>query len=311
MKITISVMFLFLLSCGQHKEKVTTVNTVASDATRAQLRDRYDLYLEGLKSRHQGPAGFILSEACDSLLFTGLVAATVPDIAVDLTAARDAGGAWHRRPLSLPECYPEFSGSSISRDMLVGVLWYAWRTKRLDIAEQLLSYGHAHGWVMGAGPYSRTYVMPGLQSTIAEVVYRLGGHNDAALRSFPQVYGDADGYELHLQVLLILLRGELTGNIGDWALEKLQTAFTSNQRNALYAYAHAKWVSGDYAPAYAALADANYFPPDRLPSTKKYCAEWLWQRDLGADWQPCPSENSKEHSGADWLFVYGLLAEGK
>jgi len=292
---------LFLLSCGKNTEQLdTTVRT--ADQTEL-LRAKYDIYLEGLQ-KQQDEHGFILSDKCDSLLFTGLVGAVLP-IQVDIEAAREVDGSWKRRPVAQP-CYPQFSESSISRDMLVGLLWYAWRNKRLDIADQLLQYGKENGWIMGAGPYSRTYVTPGLQSTIAEVVYRLGGEDNKFLRSYPQVWGSADGYQRHLQILLILLRGELTGSIGDWALETVQEAFASNSSNALFAYAHAKWSSGDYAPMHTALLDTDYFPDDRLPDTSNYCTEWLWERAPGPDWKPCPGA-AAQHTGADWLFVYGLL----
>ena len=102
---------------------------------------RYSTYSQ-LVTDQQDSYGFLHVDRCDSTLWSGLLgAAGVP---VDLTAARDSSGAWYRRPLSYAECYDcGGSKSTVSRDQLLGVLWWAWRSQRADVLLDLLKYAMA------------------------------------------------------------------------------------------------------------------------------------------------------------------------
>jgi hypothetical protein len=105
-----------------------------------QLEEKYKIYKSLLK---QDQYGFIESDECDSLLFTGLVGC-LPSITVNIDSAFDkTTGMWHRRPTSTP-CFPNGSKSTISRDMLLGLACYAYHNKRLDISEQVIKYSLSH-----------------------------------------------------------------------------------------------------------------------------------------------------------------------
>ena len=172
------------------------------------LRDKYDLYLSLLPSQ-QDNNGFIDFEHCDSLLFSGLLG-SVPGVKMDLTAARNEAGQWFRRPLDYPECLScGGSSSTISKDMTVGLAWYAYTNKRLDICEEFISYALRHFFVIGTANTIKTklgtcLLTPGLLATFAEISYRLGGPNRWWLRYLPQYESSSvSDYQAHLSLSLI------------------------------------------------------------------------------------------------------------
>jgi 5-methylcytosine-specific restriction endonuclease McrA len=127
------------------------------------LDRKYSLY-KTLIQKVQDKHGFIESKECDSLLWSGLVG-TVPDIKVDIMAAFDAKkGVWHRRPSK--DCWPEHSASTISRDMLLGLLAYCIKHQKGVIADQIVKHAITHFGFMGKGTgvvgLSRINIMPNL-----------------------------------------------------------------------------------------------------------------------------------------------------
>ena len=181
------------------------------------LEDKYKLY-KYLLPEIQDKYGFTLSDECDSLLFSGLLG-SVEGVDIHIDVAQDPStGQWMRRPIMYPACWDcsnplstwqriklvlkhilatrkvdkvqisklfDQGGSSISRDMLLGLAWFAYFNKRLDISEQVIKYALSHYCVMGQGTISRTLLTPGLLSTFAWISYRLGGPNRWWLRCIP------------------------------------------------------------------------------------------------------------------------------
>jgi len=299
------IALLLTLSCGTPPNKVK--HTPIEGSQRAALTDKYKLY-STLTASQQDAQGFTHTEACDSLLFTGLLGSGIgPTNTIDLPAARDNLGAWHRRPLAYPECYPDGAASTTSRDMLLGVMWYSYSNKRLDIAQDLWSYGMTHNWVMGQGDVSRIYFTPGLQATLAELIYRLGGENHAVARNIPQIYSQNTGYQAHLDLLHIGLRGELTSKLDDDALSIVAYNYNRVPQNPLFSYVYHKYTDGNQTNTIASLMDASLFPNNRLPTNLDRAAPWVSERDP-TDWRPAPAGTPlREHSGGDLIFVAGLL----
>lgn len=293
------LLFLSLLGCGPKTDAKSTTHSVEE---REAVAAKASLYLS-LGSTVQDSDGFVMSEACDSLLFSGLYGAAGGVVSID--AARDEKGAWHRRPLALGECFGDGSKSTISRDMFLGLLWYILEYQRLDLAEELFAYGLEHDWVMGEGDVSRIYFTPGLQATLAELIYKLGGKDRPAYRAIPQSYPFNTGFAAHLDVLHILLRAELTGSVEKKGKEVLKYNALRSPRNALFSYAWHRYSDGDQSSTYALLLDETLWPADRLPTAKDRCEGWITQRDEGSDWEPC--EEDVTHSGGDFLFVARLL----
>jgi len=255
---------------------------------------------------YQYEAGFVTDD-CDALLFSALGA--VGGLQVDLTAARNEDGEWFRTPQK--DCYPNKSSSSISRDMLLGVMIAAWASRDLDMAERLYKYGADHLWIMGSGFPSRTFFNPEITATLAQLSYKLGGP-DRAIRNFP-VSWSATGisdFEAHLQVLHIILRRAIYDKIEPSAQEVLNAQATRQPENALF-----QWAALNTPKAVELLKDTRYWPSDRLPNSGDRCEQWLFQRDSGSsDWLPCEGETpdtpSKIYTGADFLFVERLIELG-
>lgn len=305
------------------------------------LESKVALYLE-LLPQTQDPAGFIESQECDSLLFSGLLGC-VPGVQLDIRKAFNwTDGTWHRRPLGLKPCcdcwnpsenLPWYNrllnlwnhlkndhrydpdswveilryrgGSTISRDMLTGLAWYAWANSRRDIAESVVQYALAHWGVMGSGDPARTNIMPGLLATFAWISFKLGGPSRAWLRWIPADFGSVQmGYQGHLQVLHVLLRSQIVGRISDKDQRLLTAQFNRQPGNALYAFA-----AGALNEARSLLEDVGYWPEHRLPTSGDRAEQWLFQRDDGADWQPDIADPDRVYSGGDFLFVYWLLTK--
>lgn len=293
------------------------------------LKEKFNLYVNFVKTA-QDQHGFIMADKCDSLLFSGLIGC-VPEIDVNIDAAHNSDGMWWRRPIDLSPCYTstltwkdrfslawkdiwtnptstketiqaafETGGSSISRDMFIGLAWNCYHNNRLDISEGVIKYALKHFLIMGKGTPTRTFLTPGLLSTFAWISYRLGGPSRPWLRYIPQFESKTvTGFEAHLSVLHILLRNELTGKVkfGD----NLVAQANREPQNPLFEYA-----IGNKANATKLLMDERWFPNNRPPTNKDRSEPWLLQRDYGKDWLSEDGER-KIWSGADFLFCAWLV----
>ncbi|MEM4379355.1 MAG: hypothetical protein QXL01_01530 [Thermoplasmatales archaeon] len=265
--------------------------------------------------KHQDEHGFIETDECDSVLFSGLI--SIADLKINLKAARDEDGMWHRRPLIYPECWrPESNkGSTISRDMLLGVLWHIWVTQNLKMAEELWDYGIKNSWIMGYGDISRIYLTPGLQATLADIIYKLGGKNHRLTRAIPQMWSKENrGYAFHLDLLHIELRAQVMGGMTDDMLLILNNYYSREPMNPLVQVLYAKYISGNGAKASELLMREDWFPSDRLPTEKDRYARWLpersyYQEDGSISPDYLPGSGEKSHSGGDLIFCAQLLLD--
>jgi hypothetical protein len=288
-------LFLALL-LGCTKENVRPSPPIQSDV----LTEKVELY-KGLLNAVQDSDGFIDTDHCDSLLFTGLLG-SVPGVTVNIRQAREESGRWQRRPLTYEACFPDHSKTTISRDMLLGVLWYAFTHRDLELVENLWSYGQAHSWIMGDGQRDIVW-MPDFQSTVAQLIYKLGGA-DHRERLVPLVWPPKQvGFRAHIIALHILLRNQIYGTIELTGKQFLKEQADRQPRNPLF-----QCANGNTASALEVLLDSRYWPTDRLPTSDDRCEGWLPQRDFGDDWVPC--EGDRQHSGGDFLFNASLLTNG-
>lgn len=272
------------------------------------LKQKYNKYLQLVQTK-QDEHGFIDTDHCDSLLFSGLLGST-SDVSVKIEAALDSKtGMWYRRPLSYSECFKcGASKSTISRDMLLGLAWFVWKNKRLDISEQVIKYALSRWLIMGEAAslkdkIGRCLMVPGMLATWAEISYRLGGPNRWWLRWVPQAESSSvTGFQAHLCVLHVLLRKEVTGRLPKRSQKVLESHATREPNNPLFQYA-----AGNVDQAEALLLNEKWWPSDRLPTRGDRKESWLVQRDYGADWAPAKDGKEVEHHGADFLFVSSLV----
>lgn len=295
----LSIIAFLLAACGSPDPGPR--NPPYSHQLPADLLEKQSTYRELVPSR-QSADGFLETDHCDSLLLTSLLGASGVAIS-NIHAAETEPGKWLRRPPSEGECYPANSGSEISRDMLLGLMWYAWAHRDLQILEDLYQYGEEHNWVMGAGDPARTGLRT-LRGTLAAAIHKLGGpHRPAAeLITDPQLVPKT-GYEAHLQILSILLRGEIYGEIPQRHLFIISALAKNSPDSPIMQAAAARWLGGKYVERFLAAArNQTYFPTDRLPTSADRCIDWATQQKNPADWAPCPEEG-REHSGGDLLFA--------
>ncbi len=302
------------------------------------LQEKFNLYLKLVKTQ-QKEAGFIYVDECDSLLFSGLIGC-IPGIQVNVDAAHDPDTLqWLRRPRTLPPCYDcsqpwsfwsrikeialtltkkdlsqgywkekiqtvfERGGSSISRDMFMGLAWYTFHNKRLDISESVINYALSHWLIMGEGTPTRTFMTPGLLSTWAWISYRLGGPSRPWLRYLPQSESkNVVGFQAHLSVLHILLRNKLTDK--SKYKDVLEYQYRRQPMNPLFAIA-----AGYTSEVYTLLMNSQWWPENRFPSSKDRSSDWLTQRDYGKDWLPDVESEEVVFNGGDFLFTAALLLE--
>lgn len=298
MRLALLLAALACVGCG--RQDVATPSA-QSDSLAAKVA-RY----EALVATQQDASGFVYTDECDSLLFSGLLgAAGVP---VTLTKAEHIQGYWLRRPADYPECFATgASGSTISRDMLLGVMWWAWRVRRADVLQRLWDYGEKHSWRMGDGDPART-VMLSQVPLLARLLHALAG-KDYAVRHTPTVYPPGlTGYEAHLQALTAQLEFEVGGRyLHELAVRRMTEHAERQPQNPLFAAVLCQMGSdSECQRAETILMTAPQWPDDRLPTSADVCDRYVVQRDAGADWEPCP-EQGRTHAGVDFLFTAHLL----
>lgn len=307
------VIALLSTSC-RHKERTEETPLPANSEATLALRLKMESYERLARPLVDQESGFLYAEDCDSLLFNGLYYASVIDThtgAFDLAKAQSPSGRWERRPVAKGPCYPDESKSTISKDMILGVMYFAWKTRRLDIAESLASYGEAHNWIMGEpdSQLDRVVMTPSQIGLLYQVIYRLGGA-DTAARHLPDVYPEGKtGFEAHLEVISILLHAEVDDQEGvtDVMLGRLREQASRQPDNPLFLAALRRF-DGDRTEALKALMESPHWPSDALPTSAQHCARWLVEKDDGDDWKPCPDKN-ETYLGGDFMFAASLVVK--
>lgn len=284
-------------SCGKSPahETVSQYPDIADKAAR---------YLE-LSKQSADADGWPVSD-CDALLWASLY--NVAGGSADLDKARDESGKWYRTPSH--DCYPTRSKSSISQDMILGLTLASWASQNADRIARLVQYGESNvsiggWWLFGDGDIARTLIRTNLQATIYRASRKLGGPSNR-LADFPPVFAHVQGYEAHLHVLHILLKGLIDGSVSTYDLGFLRYFAERAPRNALFQAVLHRYTDGDYTAAAETLRTEALFPADRLPSSAERCEPYLWQRDEAQSWQPCPDEG-KQHPGIDFMLAAFLI----
>lgn len=277
---------LLLIGCGNKKNQA-----VPTGDRLELLLNKKQTYEDEFKFYQDGD-GWINSDQCDSALFSGLSAVFAPS--VSLLSARDGAGKWYRRPAK--DCYPGHSGSSISRDMLVGIMSGLYFTGDVISLSDIRRYGKANNWVMGSGSLDRTFFTPDFQDTL----YRLTGRSYKG-PPYPWIDPFKD-HQRHVTALHIILRGEAQGKIDNPMLNLLTGFVNSDPQNALFQYGYHRFSDGDQSDTIAILSNEDLFPSDGPGGDR--CRRWLWERH-SSKWRDCPEVET--NTGGDFLFMMFLL----
>jgi len=298
---------LLLVSCATSGERPDPVLS----AEQALLEEKANRYINLIHSEgHQDGNGFILTDKCDALIFSGLYGAAVPG-SVDILAARDDTGAWHRRPGF--DCSPSIgnSRSTVSRDMILGLFWHLWKNKRLVVAIELMDDLKRNGYKLrGQGTLGELLLNPSMIGTLAHIILKLGGPRYSFELALPAVFSKHEGFKAHLTVWHILLRASLLNKMPSKHLDILKFNHDRNPQNPLFQAAYHKWKDGNQIEAINGLLNTSLWPDSSLPTSDNYCAEWVVQRDFEPkDWGPCP-EKARHHTGAELVAIYYLIIKG-
>lgn len=302
---------LLLTACGSSGKR--TPPAVPRSASQL-LAEKADLYARLLPAR-LGPSGFLYTEQCDSALFSGLLQAAAPELGTDIRSARDESGQWHRRPVSMTECYQAgLSKSSISRDMFTGILWALFASGDLESARSTLQYARDNNYIMGSGDPARIALMPNLTRVLANIVHNLGGDSSAE-QSLPTSYPvDLVDYEAHIQMWQILLDARIHGGVTAEQMDVIRDKYTRYPMNPIYVAAYHKYTDGDQTEATQLLLNEAMYPADRLPDHTNSCDYWPLSRDPAhpdAGWGPCDRlpEGRAEANGAELVVIYRLIIQ--
>ena len=259
--------------------------------------------------------GFIFTDSCDSLLWTGLLSSAMPSVGplslTNISAASD-GFRWYRRPDH--ECGPQWhnSESTISRDQILGLMWNLWKTKNLPVAISLMEALRANNYTLeGQGTPGELYVIPSYVQTLAMLIQAIGGPSYDAELHFPTAFSFTPGFTAHLAVWQILLNGQIQGFITLDEYSVLIQAYDSNHQNPLFSAAYHKYTDGDFTEATSLLLNTNLYPVDHLPNNDNYCSIWLPETTYGAaDLQPCSENGPGDNKGFELPVIYYLVIKG-
>lgn len=306
----ITLLTFITVSCGyfwkQAPEPAKPLNSTE------MLQNKHDRYYE-LLSTHRDSDGWVDSKNCDTLLWNGLLGATVfQDTNIDV--AQSKPGQWERRPFEAHgTCYPKESRSSISRDMLLGMFWHAWTNQRADLIEDTWKFGEENNWIMGKGRFEGldTVMNPNMWSLIAQMRYEFTGI-DHEFRKIPvTISASCENFACHLGALQMLLDTKINGKTSKANISAMIEIAERNPKNPLFQYIKHKFTDGDYSKVVKMLLESSFYPADKLPSDLEVCEMWPMQReDDDPGLKPCPEGKINEHTGGDFLFLsYLLLGE--
>lgn len=288
------------VACGSKKPDVSSHGTTTS----IEDLERETAYYHQFIRSELDEYGFVSKHShCDSLLFTSLYQASGGAVTIE-RAINPRTGLFERHPAF--DC----TESTISKDMYIGLLVDLWQTKNLGAVKEIIKQGEKRGWVMGEGPAGKVVMTPMLMATLYEVRYRLGGGDSLQRHLYSDTFEgqNLSGFEAHLQVQHILLRGSLVGGLSDAQLKLLKFHAERQPRNGLFQAAYHKYTDGDQTEALRRWFE--FCPTGHLPTTAERCDHYLWQRDdKPSDWAACPRapEPEETYPGVDCLVLSALI----
>jgi hypothetical protein len=299
-----ALLAILCIGCGWMKKDHLPVEDKSPSQ---KLLEKYEFYLAE-SAKTVDSYGFV-GEHCDSLLYTSLAAHA--GLAVDVFKAEKSPGEWLRHPddSCWPAVAPYGSDSTISKDMLLGLLVYLAGTKNAAAAQRVVGYGQAHNWFMGTARtteilLSKCFLTPTLQSD-----YKKLASMSLVEQQSSDSIGVQNGYRGHLDVVHIYASSLLYGGISGSDLSLAKAYCESHPRNALYCAVSHRFDDGNFERSLSVLLDETLFPADRLPSSSERCAQYLWStEDTPSDWAPCAE--GKTHQGIDFLIAARVILGG-
>lgn len=288
---------LLVLACGHNKP--------SEPVPFAGITQKAGLYCELSKQEYLDNK-YVVDE-CDGAGFTSLYSISCPTSEVELSVFNGSNGEMFRNPNH--DCYPSRSKAGFSKDHVLMRLVAAVGQGDKEWPKSFLNYVESNnGFFCDAidtqTKLSRCFLSPFLY----EYLKKSSGDTSLAGNS-DDAWFEKEGFEAHLQVLGIWVKGKLDGSITNVDLDYLKTYAKREPLNALYqsmAYRYGKSTKDDVLAAF----NNSHWPSDHLPTSDNHCSGYLFQRDMTStnDWEPCPEEN-ETYSGTDYSFAAYVLTK--
>jgi hypothetical protein len=289
-------LLLLLISCGKNKSQETTVSFPA-------IEQKASLYCELSKPEYEAKR-YVVDE-CDGAGFTSLYSLGCRENEVDLSVFQNESGEMFRNPSK--DCYPSRSKSGFSKDHVLMRLVAAVGQNDTEWPKSFLEFATSNNGFFCDGIDAETKISRCLISPfLAEYLSKAKGQNTLLAES-DDAWFEKSGFEAHLHVLGIWVKGKLDGFISDADTSYLKAYAEREPLNALYqsiAYRYGQATKENVVNAFG----TSHWPDNRLPSSSEHCAGYLFQRDMTStgDWAPCP-EAFQEYSGTDYSFAAYIL----
>lgn len=288
-----------LMSCGTVEKK--------TEAEEFSLNSKFDLYAN-LTKEMEDENGW-LNFHCDSVGFNSLYM-TVAGGRNVLLALDSTGRLW--RTVEKQCLKKRKSKSTISLDMVVMWLHWVWENKAWAELNSFIDKMEASNGKIGdhdgsADGLSRIhmYKNPQLMSLVYRVKWRLGGNKHWSVDKISQSWDPKYGFPGHLLALRAWLYQKINwGKMPSGALKALRKQSEWNPENALFKAMLSVYDSNYKCPT-DILSNEQYFPKDRLPTTRDRKTPYLWERDLGSDYKP-KSGKSVKHTGLDFMIAASI-----
>lgn len=291
-----AALLLILACCGKNKSSESSVAF-------PEIQQKASLYCNLSKSEYDRNRYVV--EECDGAGFTSLYSLACGNNGVYLSEFQAENGEMYRNPNK--DCYPSRSKSGFSKDHVLMRLVAAVGQGDKQWPKSFLEFATSNNGFFCDGIDAETKISRCLISPfLAEYLSKAKG-DSALLAESDDAWFEKSGFEAHLHVLGIWVKGKLDGSIPDVDLSYLKAYAKREPLNALYqSMAYRYGIVG--ADAVVASFDNSHWPSDRLPSSKEHCSGYLFQRDMTSakDWEPCPDEN-QEYSGTDYSFAAYIL----
>lgn len=281
----IAVMAIF--SCGKKEDPKALPLRLAKE-----LKDAYEKKTNEAKETFDKETGWPSALDCDGTLWAGLAASALGD-SVRLDFAEIEDGRIGRRPKTKPSCYPNESKSTVSRDMVLGFLYGAYRSHDDQMFRKFHEKSRSTNWVIG-DPWPERAGEVLLNGNLVGLMGRMACKFDQGCPNYskipPMNSKSETDYVQHLTALFILLNGEVDeGMIVTTAIPKadkelIKWQLDMHPSDALFNAAYHLYEDGKFDDAANLLLDPNYIYPSYVRGHENYkLVHWLFTAKLILD----------------------------
>lgn len=290
--------FLLLTACSKPNKAVLTSSPLD------EVKAKRDLYMK-LAIDQRDEYGW-LKPKCDGLLFNSLAA--YAGFPVDPLIAEKEPGLWERHPSF--DCFTTGqSRSTISKDMFAGLFLYLLQQHDRENIKEIKEYCDNHEILAGTACVMGQ--ASDLEAYWGRVVFNPAQRIEMARMLKMRIMTEATeiDFESHLDVLRIYRSYWIDKGLSDGDVNRLKAHAARQPNNAMFQILAHKFTDGNQEQALGILKNEAWFPSDRLPTTKERKADYLWQREEGQDWLPCPDCEEITHPGIDLMIAVKLLED--